>query len=79
MKPDEQRYWKSLGDFHKEVAELIKKENKEYSNELQRLNYQIAIVHYERGELIEDALGIAKIIGDREKVRELETKLGGLK
>ena len=60
------------GDWYEQTAELAKALG-DYTT-MQR-NYQRAIEAYETGGWLEQALKVAKLIENREKIRELEDRL----
>ena len=60
------------GDFFEQNAELAKAMgNKEFVEK----SYRRAIEAYETGGLIEQALKVARILEDKDKIKELEVKL----
>ncbi len=60
------------GDFFEQNAELAKAMG---NREFVERSYRRAIEAYETGGWIEQALKVARILEDREKIRELEEKL----
>ncbi len=60
------------GDWCEQTAELAKHLG---NLTIMESNYRRAIEAYETGGWTEQALRVARILGDRDKIRELEDKL----